>query len=65
MARYGETYRCPECSGDVVAGKTGDEAYDRYGIYCGVFHEACWRRSHYSRWEFDPAYAGERIDDDD
>jgi len=47
-------------------GKPGaDQVTDRYGIYFGTLCGACEDASGISSWTFDPAYAGERLEEED
>lgn len=65
---YGQTYRCAGCGEEGVAGEDLEEQYDRYGIYAGMFHDTpekpCWKNSGMAEFVFDPAYAGERLEED-
>jgi hypothetical protein len=38
---------------------------DPYGIYAGKWHDDCWDRFGYGNFVFDPADAGERLEEDD
>jgi len=67
--RYGQTYHCgagSQClhGGEVVGGADGDEQFDRYNIYAGVWHEDCWDRFGMKDFVFDPAAAGESLEED-
>ncbi len=47
----------------------GELRYDNEGIYCGLFCEECWRHSGFRvatdpTYRFDPAEAGESLDED-
>jgi hypothetical protein len=64
MTRWGEKYRCSYCHIEGVAGEDLDEQYDRYHIYAGLWHEKCWKQHGYGDFQFDPAYAGERLEED-
>ena len=57
------TYTCATC------GKESDwmdDYHDRYGIYCGRYcSDACFNKTGYATWTFDPGYAGEALDPED
>jgi hypothetical protein len=63
MPRYGQTYRCDSCHIEGVYPDDVDEQYDRYGIYAGVWHDRCWKEKGYGDFVFDPAYAGESLEE--
>lgn len=58
-------YPCSYCRRDELPdGSVSLEQYDRYGIYAGRWHDACWNAHGYGDFVFDAAYAGERLEED-
>jgi hypothetical protein len=71
MANEKREYRCQasQClHGGSLTDWPGDGEfgqYDRYHIYAGKWHNDCWERFGYGNFVFDPADAGERLEDYD
>lgn len=69
MSEYRWNWEASGCQAHDRCDRPGDEEpyeqYDRYNIYAGRWHELCWERWGYGGFVFDPAYAGERLEEDD
>jgi len=59
-----EGYLYEELHCDCGDTDTADRRYDRYGIYAGIYCDTCWPKTSYASFVFDPAYAGESLDED-